>query len=100
MARLDAASELSRAITRLLLAEPFLGRLLAGIPRQLDESVPTAGVAVRRGGSVVLVVNPTFFTKQIRRIERYCQELWIVKLIRRRPSSDPRWAWASFSVVS
>ncbi|MCA9489012.1 MAG: hypothetical protein KC621_03800, partial [Myxococcales bacterium] len=64
---MDAGAELSRAITRLLLDEPFFGHLLAQIPRQLGTEVPTAGVGLV-GGQLRLLVNPDFFVGRIRRI--------------------------------
>ena len=102
-----AADELSRALTRLLLDEPFLGHLLTGIARRIDTSVPTAGVTVRPGGRIELVVNPDFLIERIRRIP---ERIAIVKhevlhlLLRhlfRRDDRDPQiWNVACDLVVN
>lgn len=107
MPRLDAPTELSRAITRLLLDEPFLGHLLAGVARRIDDRLSTAGVVVRSGGRVELCVNPAFF---VGRITRGPERIAVVKheilhlLLRhlfRREGRDPMvWNLACDVVVN
>jgi predicted metal-dependent peptidase len=62
-----AWDEISRAVTRLLQDEPFLGHLLAGVPRRVGRDVPTAAVALGTHG-VTLLINPDFFVATTTRI--------------------------------
>jgi len=57
---MEAEQELSRCVSQLVLARPFFGHLLAGVPRVIDESTPSAGVALTPDG-VRLRVNPDYF---------------------------------------
>lgn len=64
--RRRAEDLLSQSVMTLAMAEPFFGHVLTGLNRRLDDSTPTAGVAIERG-RVLLRVNPTFFTRTLRR---------------------------------
>jgi len=57
---MEAEQELSRCISQLVLARPFFGHLLAGVPRVIDASTPSVGVALTPDG-VRLRVNPDYF---------------------------------------
>ncbi|MBO6939035.1 MAG: hypothetical protein JJ863_28965 [Deltaproteobacteria bacterium] len=61
----DAQRELSRAITRLLLDEPFFAHLLGGLVRRVSDERHGAGVGVR-DGRLELRVNPRFFCDELR----------------------------------
>lgn len=58
-------SELSRAIHRLLVKEPFFGHLLMGVARTIGDETPSAAVSAR-GGQLRLLVNPEFFLGKLR----------------------------------
>lgn len=60
-----ARTELSRAITTLILSEPFYGHVLSGVVRETRD-MGTAGVGLR-AGRVRLAVDPTFFVKTLRK---------------------------------
>lgn len=63
----QASDEVSRAVTTLVLQEPFFGHLLAGVNRvYADPRVKTMGVGIRHG-RVQLMINPTFFVKTLTR---------------------------------
>lgn len=63
-----AQRELGRAITRLLLEEPFFGHLLGGVVRRVSSERWGAGVGVHRG-RLELRVHPTFFLEALRSTE-------------------------------
>lgn len=58
--------ELSRCIVQLLLKEPFFGHLLGSVTRLVGNETATAAVGVR-GHRPMLIVNPDFFTKVLRK---------------------------------
>lgn len=60
----EAMRELDRAITALLLREPFYAHILAVATRVADERVATAAVALAPTG-VQLLVNPRFFLEEL-----------------------------------
>lgn len=55
-----AEEEVSRAIIALYMAEPFFAHVVQGLARRIDDSTPTAGVALV-GSGIQLWVNPAFF---------------------------------------
>jgi predicted metal-dependent peptidase len=50
----------ARAVISLYMAEPFFAHIVQGLPRRIDETTPTAAVALV-GGGIELRVNPAFF---------------------------------------
>lgn len=60
---------LSRAITDLLLSEPFYGHFLQNIPRSFSDSIRTACVGISRNG-FRLVFNPRFLMEELNRDTR------------------------------
>jgi len=59
----------AQAVIALYMKEPFFAHVVQGLPRRVDETTPTAAVALVDGG-VELRVNPTFFAKLTKRDER------------------------------
>lgn len=57
--------EIARAVTDLLLAEPFFGHLLAGVVRSVDDQTHTAAVSFE-GGRFCLHVNDLWFRRSLR----------------------------------
>ena len=91
---MDAELALSRAITTLVLDEPFYGHILGGITRTIEERLPTAAVSVR-GDCAVLSINPRWFLGLRHELERVAvvkhEALHLVfrHLLRRKPDQMP-----------
>ena len=64
-----AEDEISRAAFDLLLKEPFYAHVLAGMPRDLTERIPTVGL-FWNGQQMVLRINPEWFCKGLTGPER------------------------------
>lgn len=68
MSAQQAEEELSRAIIKLMLDEPFYAHFLGQVSRIITDEVPTAAVGIRNG-TICLFVNPDFFLNSLISIE-------------------------------
>jgi predicted metal-dependent peptidase len=90
----DPESALSRAITALVLEEPFFGHLLGGLVRSVDPRIDTAGVWAAEG-RIGLSVHPEFFCglasddERVAVIKHEALHLVFGHLFRRSPEQDP-----------
>ena len=93
--REKAMAELSRAVSQLVVKEPFFGHLLSNVIRVVSEKrTPTAGVALSER-KVILAVNPGFFAGAVRRkaervgiVKHEVLHLLFKHLLRREPWHD------------
>ena len=65
----QALDEVSRAALALLLKEPFYAHILAGMPREVSDTIKTTGTAWD-GQQVRLRVNPEFFIEELTAAQR------------------------------
>ena len=68
MSAQQAEEELSRAIIKLMLEEPFYAHFLGQVSRIITDEVPTAAVGIRND-TLCLFVNPDFFLNSLKSIE-------------------------------
>jgi len=68
MSAQQAEEELSRAIIKLMLEEPFYAHFLGQVSRIITDEVPTAAVGIRND-TLCLFVNPNFFLNSLKSIE-------------------------------
>ena len=63
-----AEQEIERILIQFQLKDPFFGQFLLGCARQVTDTLSTAGVALLKK-YIVLLVNPTFFMKELRSVK-------------------------------
>ena len=57
--------DVSRSSIDLVLTDPFYGHFLLGINRSFDDRIPTLGVKAESDGSVLLTINPVFWSETL-----------------------------------
>ena len=57
--------DVSRSSIDLVLTDPFYGHFLLGINRSFDDRIPTLGVRAESDGSVLLTINPVFWSETL-----------------------------------
>jgi predicted metal-dependent peptidase len=67
--KFDIEVEISRCVNQLLLKEPFYSHILSGTIRSITNQIPTAAVGIREG-HIQLMINETFFEKELTSISQ------------------------------
>ena len=64
----DVEEEVSRAIIRLMMDEPFYAHLLCNLTREISDRVETCSIEIKNR-QPKLTVNPRFFVEDLTQVE-------------------------------